>query len=252
LAHDTPPIELPEPVPQGVLCGAAADALEAELVGSGALWWHGGDLTTDRWAARLGETGAIPTDPNEGKTDVCTKGPEPGLRCQPGVHCGFVAADVTPQAASATLAIRWSTPPGQDARTLLTLNTGGAARKTQGENYLFLSETEGVLTVQDDAGRIALNVPCPARAEPHLAIVGLDGDRVTLFLDGEHHAATGSAPVLDGPASLFIAARNQRPKLLKTLGAALILDVLLWQGRSGLSGAEMMALRRYHLWAGLR
>jgi hypothetical protein len=74
-----------------------------------------------------------------------------------------VAADVTPQAASATLAIRWSTPPGQDARTLLTLNTGGAARKTQGENYLFLSETEGVLTVQDDAGRIALNVPCPAR-----------------------------------------------------------------------------------------
>jgi hypothetical protein len=94
-------------------------------------------------------------------------------------------------------------------------------------------------------------VPCPARAEPHLAIVGLDGDRVTLVSRRGAPPPPRSASVLDGPASLFIAARNQRPKLLKTLGAALILDVWLWPGRSGLSArAEMMALRRYHLWAG--
>jgi hypothetical protein len=252
LGHEAPalPIVLTEPVPQAALLGGAADALETDLTGTGGLWWHGGGVSASRWPARLGGTDAVPTDPNSGQGEAGRLGTERGLRCRAGIHCGFVAQHVAGYAAKAVLAIRWATPPGEEARTLLTLNTGGAARKSAGKNYLFLSEADGVLTVQDDAGQVALTTPCPARATPHLAIVALAGDRVTLDLDGARATATATTQVLDGAASLFIAARNQRPKLFKTLGAALILDVWLWPGRGALDGTEIDALRRYHLWAG--
>jgi hypothetical protein len=245
-------IDLPDAVPATALCAAPVAALGADLAGSGAFWWHGADLGQDFWPARLGEAGAVPTDPNSGTWSTGRHGPETGLQCIPGTHCGFVAPSAAPEAGIATLAIRWVTPPGAEARTLLTLNTGGAARKAEGENYLFLSETEGALTAKDDAGFVAAELPCPGPG-PHLAVASLDGDRLALFLDSAEAHATATAPVLHGPASLFLAARNQRPKLFKTLGGALILDAWLWPGRALLAEPEsslLTALRRYHLWAG--
>lgn len=249
-APSAAPIALPRPVPPGALCTDPAAALETDLAGSGVLWWQGRDASRDGWTARLGEVSAFPTDPNTDPVRTARAGTETGLQCTPGLHCGFVAPAIAPESGRTTLAIRWITPPGEDARTLLTLNTGGAARRTDGENYLFLSEADGVLTAKDDAGRVAVTLPCARNSSARLAVVGLDGDRASLFLDGESRAATGTGAILQGAASLFIAARNQRPKLLKTLGGALILDVWVWPGRAGPDPATLTALRRYHLWAG--
>jgi hypothetical protein len=248
------PIELSEPVPAAALCTAPAATLGADLAGSGALWWHGGDLaqsTPLSWPTRDGSLPAIPTDPNAGNGARLRTGAGAGLQCRAGTHCGFVAPDAAPEASTATLALRWATPHGEEARTLLTLNTGGAARKAEGENYLFLSETEGILSAKDDAGLVAAELPCTG-AGPHLTVASLATDTLALFLDGEETRARAGAPVLQGTASLFIAARNQRPKLFKTLGSALILDVWLWPGRALLLEDDpgiLNALRRYHLWA---
>lgn len=233
-------------LPEAVLCDDPAAALAADPAVHGATWWHGHDLEGRTWPARSGGPDAVPTDPNTRSAGEL-RGPH-GLRCTAGFHCGFVARNAAPDAAMATLAVRWTTPPGGEARTLLTLNTGGAARKTEGENYLFLSEADGALTVQDDAGHVSLVVPCPPRGGAHLAVVTLDRECLTLCLDGAWHRAEADAPVLDGPASLFIAARNQRPKLLKTLGTADIHDVWLWPG-TRLDHRGVTALQRYHLWA---
>jgi hypothetical protein len=142
LGHEAP-ILLTETVPKAALLDGAADALEADLVGTGGLWWHGSDVSAARWPARLGATDAVPTNPNAGQGEVGRLGTESGLQCRPGTHCGFVAAQAAAESANAMLAIRWATPSGEEARTLLTLNTGGAARKGEGENYLFLSEADG-------------------------------------------------------------------------------------------------------------
>lgn len=242
------PVDLAEPVPEAALCAAPAAGFE----GTGALWWHGGDLRAT-WPARLGGVRAVPTEPNEGNASLGRHGTEAGLRCRAGVHCGFVATEAASEAGTATLAVRWITPPGGEARTLLTLNMGGAARRGEGENYLFLSEADGILTAKDDAGKVEASLPCPARGTPRLAVASLAGGSLRLFLDGAETGSDATAPVLQGPASLFIAARNQRPKLLKTLGEALILDVWLWPGRALLHepGRPLLrALRRHHLWAG--
>lgn len=244
----SPVIDLDGPVPAGVLCDDPPGGLEQSLAGTGALWWHGASVSASGWSPRLGDTETLPTDPNAGHVERGKHLGETGLQCQTGIHCGYVASGAVPDASSATLAVRWVTEPGAEARTLLTLNTGGAARKGPGENYLFLSETEGMLTAQDDAGTIALSLPCPPQHDPRLAVVELSKDRVTLLLNDAATQSQASAPILNGAGNLFIAARNHRPKLLKTLGAALILDVFLWPGV--VPHDTLTALRRYDHWAG--
>lgn len=243
-----PVIDLDEPVPTGVLCDDPAGVLKESLAGTGALWWHGASVSASGWSPRLGDIEALPTDPNTGDLQRREYLSETGLKCQTGIHCGYVASGAVPDASSATLAVRWVTDPGAEARTLLTLNTGGAARKGPGENYLFLSETEGTLTAQDDAGTIALSLPCLPEDGPRLAVVQLSKDRVTLLLDDAKTEGQTTAPILNGAGNFFIASRNHRPKLLKTLGEALILDVFLWP--SVVPPDTLTALRRYHLWAG--
>lgn len=244
----SPAIDLDEPVPAGVLCDDPASGLEESLAGSGAVWWQGASVSASGWSPRLGDIEALPTDPNTGDMLQGEHRGQTGLQCQTGIHCGFVADNALADASTATLAVRWVTDPGAEARTLLTLNTGGAARKGPDENYLFLSETEGKLTAQDDAGTIALNLPCPPQNALRLAVVELNKDHVTLILGDTKTEGQAIAPILHGPGNLFIAARNHRPKLLKTLGAALILDVFLWPGV--VPPDTLTALRRYHLWAG--
>jgi hypothetical protein len=167
-----------------------------------------------------------------------------------------VAEDVVASAGTVSLAARYLPGWGEDARTVLTLNTGGGTRKGEDENYLYLSEAGGVITVKDDRGLVAADLPAPEAGLPRLIILSLQGARLAVAVDGGGAAqVTGQAPVLSGGASLFIGCRNQRPKLLKTLGGALIADVWLWPGRALLlSGAAedaaiMMALRRFRLWA---
>ncbi|WP_224815704.1 hypothetical protein [Hasllibacter sp. MH4015] len=249
-------LELDMPLPLGALCGAHPDAVASAL--SGAHWWHGSPAAmqvdpangaVDLWRNHLGGPPAEPTEPNTGNGQLGEIGDLMGLQCKPGTHCGLVAEDVTQAAGTTTLAIRFYTPPGEDARTLLTLNA------LQTGNYLFLSETAGTLTIKDDSDLVETTLPCPPQDAPRLAIVSLSGDHLAATLGQARTDAQARAPVLNGPASLFIGCRNQRPRLLKTLGGALILDVWLFPGRALLHSddaadrAALNALKRHHLWA---
>lgn len=247
-------IDLDADLPPGALCTAHPDALDLP----GALWWHGAAdaLETDpatgaviRWRAAHGGPDATPIEPNTGNGQIGHVDTMTGLQCRPGLHCGLVAEEAVADAATATLAIRFYAPPGEDARTLLTLNAAAAG------NYIFLSETAGTLTAKDDSDLVSIDVPCPPLDAPRLALVSLHGDRLALSLGDAR--AEGKAPkgILHGTASLFMGARNHRPRLLKTLGGALILDVWLFPGRALLHSdasadrVALTALRRHHLWA---
>lgn len=247
-------LDLDADLPPGALCAASPGAVPM----AGALWWHGGadamqvDPATGaviRWHEATGARDAVPTEPNTQNGQVGEVDTLRGLQCRPGTHCGMVADDAAPDATTATLAIRFYAPPGAEARTLLTLNAAGAG------NYLFLSENAGTLTAKDDTGLVSVDLPCPALDAPRLAIVSLSGDRLALAMGQSRADGRAGSGVLHGPAHLFIGCRNHRPRLLKTLGGALILDVWLFPGRALLQSdadadrAALIALRRHHLWA---
>ena len=136
----------------------------------------------------------------------------------------------------------------------VTFNTGGAAKKTAGENYLYLSEAEGRVTVKDDNGLVEATLPAPTGDTPRIMIASLAGDRLAVEVMGHDRAEVQArGPVLTGPASLFIGCRNHRPGLTKTLGGALIADVWLWPGRALLMPGDetdrtaLTALSRFRL-----
>ncbi|MEQ8365804.1 MAG: hypothetical protein RIB61_03770 [Roseicyclus sp.] len=256
-------IELTEALPPGALCDAPDAALADDLAGCGVCWWAGSGLQADgrtgavtAWAPHMGPRTALPTDPNEGNGLIGEAGDLTGLQLRDGRHCGMVVDEIAPEAAQITFALRYLPPHEGDARTVLTLNTGGAARKTPNENYLFVSEAGGMLTVKDDKDLVELTLPVPAGdAAPRLVMGGLAGDRLSVSVFGGPTARTQArAQVLTGSASLFIGCRNQRPGLLKTLGGALICDVWVWPGRCvpGSDAAEdratLRAMERFHLW----
>lgn len=254
-------ILLDDNLPPGALC-AAEGALAAALADSGAIWWAGGALIADAtgaaigWPAADGGPTAHPTDPNTGNGQIGAAGDLAGLQCRDGVHCGLVAQDVAPNAGRVTLALRYLPPWLGEAKTLVTLNTSGGAKKSAADNYLYLSEAEGHLIAKDDAGLVAAHIPVTAQDAPRLAIVTLDGAGLSLaVLGGGATSATASGPVLSGMGHLFIGCRNQRSGLTKTLGGALIADIWLWPGRALLGSdrpedrAALLAMRRFWLWA---
>jgi hypothetical protein len=255
-------LEVTDHLPPGALCGAGADILTAALTASGAIWWATSGLSADKtgavthWTDQSGTRVARPTAPNSGNGQIGEAGDLAGLQCRDGLHCGMIAEDVARDAATVTLAARYLPPYGEDAKTVLTYNTGGGARKSADDNYLFLSEADGVLTIKDDRGLIEATMPAPKDDMVRLVTVSLARDRlaVSMFGGAFVHVQAG-APVLSGPASLFIGCRNQRSGLTKTLGGALISDVWLWPDRAVLLSddptdqAALMALRRFALWA---
>ena len=255
-------LELSDRLPPGALCDAGETLLAEALAEAGAYWWAGADLRTDAtgavtlWPDRSAGNTARPTDPSTGNGLAGAAGDLSGLQCRDGLHCGMVAEGVAQDAATATFAARYLPPWGEDAKTILTFNTGGGAKKSPSENYLFLSEAEGILTVKDDKGLIDLTLPAPAPDLTRIVLVSLARDRLAVeIMGGPQAQAQARAPVLSGPGALFIGCRNHRPGLTKTLGGALIGDVWLWPGRALLlsdapeDAAALRALRRFVLWA---
>ncbi len=244
-------LELPDALPPGALCAATPAAIGKSL--RGAFWWHGSaqaievDPKTNAailWRSQGSGPPAEPTEPNTGHGQIGEVDDLFGLQCKAQTHCGMVAEAVTQDATTATIAVRFYTPPGEDARTLLTLNTG--------ENYVFLTESDGNLTAKDDNGLVSVTLPCPHRDAPRMAIVSLLGDQLSLALGPNRVDGKAGTGILKGAADLFIGCRNQRPRLLKTLGAALILDVWFFPNRALLhepTASELKALKRHHLWA---
>lgn len=198
---------------------------------NGTIWWRSdraafttaadSDVVT-AWTA--GEHAAIPTDPNTGNGTLTTHGTHLGLRCQTGFHCGLVTPEIFADARRASIAIRYFS--SGEARTLLTLNLGGMTRRSDSENYLFVSETGGVVTVKDDAGLAELTLAKPTKTGWRTILVSVDDRQIAATdLTGPAQTATAPKTILSGPARLFIGCRNQRPKLLKTLGQSVISDV---------------------------
>lgn len=254
-------IWLDDSLPPGALC-AARGVLAADLSESGALWWAGSGLVADATGTVTGWRSdplgalAVPTEPNTGNGQIGEAGDLTGLLCRDGLHCGLVAMDVVPDAGHVTLAARYLPPWGAEAKTILTLNTGGGAKKREGENYLYLSEAEGRITVKDDTGLVEAHLPAPSQDAPRLVLLSMAGTRLSVaLLGGPEVTATASGPVLSGMGHLFIGCRNQRPGLTKTLGGALISDIWAWPGRALLGGdapeerAALLAMRRFWLWS---
>lgn len=236
--------------------------LSQALGGSGALWWDGSRIVADKagavtgWADRTHGVIARPTTPNTGNGLSGATGDLAGLQCRDGLHCGLVAEGLAPDAATASFAARYLPGWGEEAKTILTFNTGGGTKKSAGENYLYLSEAERQVTVKDDKGLVEITLPAPEPEATRLVLVSLMRDRLAVaVLGGAEAEARAKAQVLSGAGNLFFGCRNQRPGLTKTLGAALIADVWFWPGRALLQaeGAEeraaLLALRRFHLWA---
>lgn len=246
-------------LPPGALCDDPAGVLAQDTGHRPVHWWAADGLREEaalggvsQWHPRLGTVTAQRTDPNTGNGARDGAGPLGGLRLQDGVHCGMVAEGVVPDAAQASVAVRYLPPETGETRTIWTLNTGGAARKSAGENYVYLSEADGVVTVKDDAGSVALSLPAPPVGDARLIVVTLWGTRLAArIIGGAEGHAEAAVPVLKGPARLFIGCRNQRPKLLKTLGGALVCDVMLWPGGNLLAAGDgtLRALERFALWS---
>ncbi len=256
-------IVLDASLPPGALCLGGPEVLADDLPET-AVWWHGtrDSFSTDpdtlaitEWRSLTGAVTAIPTDPNQGNGLIGATDTHLGVQCLDGVHCGLVAPSVVPDAQVVTLVVRYVPPPDGEARTVLTLNMGGAAQKGGGENYLFASEAEGLLTVKDDAGLVEITLPAPETPAARHVVISLDGPRLAVSdLTSRTQMAQAAAPVLSGPANLFIGCRNQRPRLQKTLGGALIVDVGVIADRALLTSgkradrAALAALRRVLTW----
>lgn len=259
-------IALDEALPPGALLDGAESDLATAISRAGALWLHGtpeafshDGTVVSQWRSHDGRYTAVPTQPNDGngRTVDWVAGRRCALECRPGLHCGLVvptlpaAADGRHAVISAAVVVRF-TPP-EPARTLLSINSDGAARSG---TYLFLSDDGDSFTLKDTGGAVALSVPAAPRPDgPQLLTLTLDGDTV-LFRqgDGPVTSATGTPPDLGHSPALFIGARSQRGGLTKTLGQSAIGDVFLWPGLRLLrpmqpaDTAMDLALRRYMLW----
>ncbi|AHM04407.1 hypothetical protein roselon_02056 [Roseibacterium elongatum DSM 19469] len=257
-------LSLDTPLPGGALCNDPAGAFAPILEESGGHWWHGQEdrFQIDRangaisaWTPEAGDLVAYPTPPSEGHGQIGHAGDLTGLQCRDQTHCGVGVDGALRDAGTLTAAIRWYAPPGAEPRTLMTVNTAVHAKGNSG-NYLFLSADGATLTLKDDANSATVSVPLPKADAPQTALLSLGGRHLALqVLGGARDEAQAGAPILSGTASLFIGCRDQRPRLLKKLGAALILDTWLWPGRALLQSDApedrrlVTELARYRLWS---
>ncbi len=241
-----------------LLDGCAAD-LAAAVAGVGGMWLHGDPrhIRLDAggailgWRTTDGGAEATPTKPNEGHGRWVETDTGGGLHCRTGVHCGLVLPGVLDRAERFSMAMLYHPEPGTEARTLLTVNGEG-----DGAPYLFLADYGDSLLVKDTSEGLSLSV-LKAQGVDGLRCVLMTLDRGRVALQdsgGAVHVAEGIPPSLPKPASLFIGVRSHRGGLQKTLGEAVIEDVLIWPGMSLLlpqtaaDEAQRMALARYTLW----
>lgn len=272
-------IESPSELPAGAVLGQARTDLRAALAGSSAIWLEGlPDRFRDAagakaepgaviatWQASQGGTvdGSLYAEaavPNEGNGLVQAVGEHgAGLRCIPETNCGLILQSAMENAGHGSLAVIYHPDPGGESRTLLTLNTGYHGRDAKRANYLFLSESGGYLTVKDTKGAIGMTVPV-AQGDtdpqtPRLILMTLSKDRLAIAQElGPVETVTGADPGMHRRADLFIGCRSNRRGLKKTLGGALIRDVLIWPDhrlllpKTEADRAMHRAIQRYFLW----
>ncbi|SFT16875.1 hypothetical protein SAMN04488040_0019 [Sulfitobacter marinus] len=216
-----------------------------------AVWYRGHEA-----AMTLSEGGAItgwtpenglgitarPAKPNQ---DHARPAPEGGVVFIREVNCGLVVNAAVVEAEQFCCALRLRSPDAQ-ARTLVTLNPA------DGDNYLFLSEKDGVLEWRDDTGSIELSLPAPG---PDMwVLAGYDHGKLSLTASktGMHFPAPQITPdastslndALTGPNDLFVGCRSHRKGIVKTLGSSVINDVLLWLDNAGTTADDLAKIAR--------
>jgi len=200
-----------------------------------AIWYHAAEdaLTLDAsgaitaWSPENGlGSVARPAEPNEGHARPASGG---GIAYIREVNGGFVVDAALVEAEAFCCAIRLQSPEGQ-SRTIVTLNP------PEGNNYLFLSEKDGLLEWRDDAGSVEVTLPAPGGT--FWVLAGYDKGKISLTAakTGAGFPSPQTSPdssaaltgALDGVSDLFIGCRSHRKGILKTLGHSVIHDVLFW------------------------
>ena len=250
-------IQLPQPLPDGVLLGHENEDLRLALAATGAHWLAprpglhmGKSGAITGWSMKAGGDTALPAAANSGQSAIALHRDHPALALQTEVNGGFVVHEVAANAARFTLAVIYAAPHA-DARTLASLRIGPA----ETANLLFLSHADGVLTAKDRSGGVAVDLPLPARQD-HFRLVIASWDRTRLILQTGAAQAESRGRIVgaEGPVDLFIGCRGHRKGLTKTLGNALIGDVFFWPDcsllapRDAADQAQLAALHSYVRW----
>jgi hypothetical protein len=252
-------IRVEDDLPEAALLDGCTADLAASISAAGGTWLHGdarqvrldADGAILGWRSTDGGAEALPTKPNEGHGCWVATDTGGGLQCRTGVHCGLVLPGVLERAERFSMAILYRSNPEVEGRTLLTVNgTGDSAP------YLFLADYGDRLLVKDTSEGLSLEVPKTQGVDGlRCVLVSIDRGRIALQDSaGPVHRGEGMAPALPKPSSLFVGVRSHRSGLQKTLGEAVIEDVLLWPGMSLLQpqtpadDAQRVKLARYYLW----
>jgi hypothetical protein len=245
-------LELARKLPQGVLLGGEAAALEAALAPTGGLRFVAGadDLLREGtritgWRATDGQRIAPTSEPNTGNS-AWEPGTPPGLQFRDGVNCGFMLPAFAARADQFTAAAIYSS--GGEARTLVSVTTG------QSMNQVFINETRGAWLAMDRSGTVTLTRPRRPGPGTHLAILSYSGQALALRAGGQTVTAAVKLPQMDAPGDFFIGCRSNRQGLAKTQGTMVLHEVLFWPDRALLVSARaedaavLAALDRYVRW----
>lgn len=254
-------IRVEEDLPGAALLDGSGADLAAAVVACGGKWLQGDarHLRLDEagailgWRTTDGAAEALPTKPNEGHGRWVATDTGGGLQCRTGVHCGLVLPGALDRGERFSMAVLYRSDPEIEGRTLLTINGEGDGGSAP---YLFLADYGDRLLVKDTSEGLSLEVPkTPGVEGLRCVLISLDRGRVALQdSGGPVHLGEGIAPALPRPASLFVGVRSHRSGLQKTLGEAVIEDVLIWPGMSLLlpqtaeDKAQRLKLARYCLW----
>ncbi|WP_309667971.1 hypothetical protein [Tabrizicola sp.] len=248
-------LQINQSLPSGALIGREGLTLSKALQRTNGAWFaaredrilRDGDRITG-WREASDGVDAMCTEPNTGNSQF-DPGPPTALLLSPGVHCGFVVPDFTPEVESFTAAVIY-TSPANAAKTLFAVSTG----KTN--NLIFLSESDGMLFAKDRENTALAEVPVPANpTQARLAILTFSGRRLVLQTAGKTINAEGTLPGMAHPGHFFIGCRSNRSGLTKTLGLARLHDVVFWPDRALLGSSDpddtaaLSALNSYHRWA---
>jgi hypothetical protein len=254
-------IRVEDDLPEAALLDGAAADLAAPMAAAGGLWLHGearhfrlgAEGVILGWQTTDGRAEAVPTKPNEGHGRRALTDTGCGLQCRTGVHCGLVLPHVLDRVERFSMAVLYRADPGVEARTLLTVNGEGEGGSAP---YFFLADYGDSYLAKDTSEGLSLAAgKTPGVQGLRCVLVTLDRGRIALQdSGGPVQLGEGIPPALPMPASLFVGVRSHRGGLQKTLGEAVIEDVLIWPGMSLLlpqtdaDEAQRLKLARYFLW----
>lgn len=174
------------------------------------------------WHDITGSKSARAATPNQGNAHVEQLGGRPVLVTREGVNCGFALENVVLTQPKFSMAVLFASPKAR-AGTLLTLNP------REGRAYLFMSESEGVVSMKYRDQPDELSVNGGGQSDLTLACASVSGRDMKLAVNGAPPKALEvEAEIEPGDYDLFIGCRSDRPGIAKTLGEARIASVWLW------------------------